>query len=83
MTDRRTFLKGMTALPATTLLASQTGCTAVDEAPVGRDYLKELGVRPFINAAAAYSALGGRNMWPAVVEAMEYARNQNVIMEEL
>ena len=83
MTDRRTFLKGMTALPATTLLVSQSGCTAVDEAPLGRDWFEELDVRPFVNAAAAYSALGGRNMWPVVVEAMEYARNQNVIMEEL
>lgn len=43
----------------------------------------EIGVKPFINAAAAYSALGGRNMWPEVVEAMEYARTRNVIMEEL
>ncbi len=83
MTDRRTFLKGMTALPATTMLVSQTGCATVDEAPAGRDWFEELNVRPFVNAAAAYSALGGRNMWPAVVEAMEYARNQNVIMEEL
>ncbi len=73
----------MTALPATTMLVSQTGCSAVEEAPVDRDWFGELGVRPFVNAAAAYSALGGRNMWPAVVEAMEYARNQNVIMEEL
>ena len=48
-----------------------------------RDHFAEIGVKPFINAAAAYSALGGRNMWPEVVEAMEYARQRNVIMEEL
>ena len=83
MTDRRTFLKGITVLPATTMLSAQAGCSPVDELAVDRDYFRELGVRPFINAAAAYSALGGRNMWAAVVEAMEYARNENVIMEEL
>jgi L-seryl-tRNA(Ser) seleniumtransferase len=88
MTDRRTFLKGVTALPATALMASQPGCTPEAQPPdnpqgEGREWFEELGVRPFVNAAAAYSALGGRNMWPAVVEAMEYARNQNVIMEEL
>ncbi len=56
---------------------------AEPESTTGRDYFKEIGVKPFINAAAAYSALGGRNMWPAVVEAMEYARQRNVIMKEL
>jgi len=50
---------------------------------VERDYYKEIGVKPFINAAAAYSALGGRNMFPEVIEAMEYARKRNVIMKEL
>jgi D-glucosaminate-6-phosphate ammonia-lyase len=88
MTDRRTFLKGVTALPATALLATQPGCTpagplADNSQAEGRDWFGELNVRPFVNAAAAYSALGGRNMWPAVVDAMEYARNQNVIMDEL
>ena len=88
MTDRRTFLKGVTALPATALLATQAGCTPEGQPQGnsqrgGRDWFGELNVRPFVNAAAAYSALGGRNMWPAVVDAMEYARNQNVIMEEL
>ena len=83
MTDRRTFLKGITVLPATTMLSTQAGCSPVGELAADRDYFKELGIRPFINAAAAYSAFGGRNMWPAVIDAMEYARNQNVIMEEL
>ena len=75
MTDRRTFLKGVTALPATALMASQPGCTPEAQPPdnpqgEGREWFEELGVRPFVNAAAAYSALGGRNMWPAVVEAI-------------
>ena len=83
MTDRRSFLKGMSTLSATTVLASNTALATAEETAPERDYFKEIGVKPFINAAAAYSAYGGRNMWPAVVEAMEYARKRNVIMEEL
>jgi L-seryl-tRNA(Ser) seleniumtransferase len=80
MTDRRAFLKGMSALPASAVLPLRE---AESRSMAGRDYYREIGVKPFINAAAAYSSLGGRNMWPAVVEAMEYARKRNVIMEEL
>ena len=80
MTARRTFLKGMTALPATAIFPFPE---AEPESTTERDYFNEIGIKPFINAAAAYSALGGRNMWPAVVEAMEYARKRNVIMKEL
>ena len=79
MTNLRSFLKGLGALPASTMIGSQTGLAQ----EIGRDYFADIGVQPFINAAAAYSALGGRNMWPEVVEAMEYARQRNVIMEEL
>lgn len=83
MSDRRTFLKGMSVLPATAMLPLGARMTGIEQSASGRDYYKEIGVKPFINAAAAYSALGGRNMWPAVVEAMEYARKRNVIMEDL
>lgn len=82
--DRRTFLRGLGTLPAAPALASGAAwASAAQGASAGRDYYAEIGVRPFINAAAAYSAYGGRNMWPAVVEAMEYARARNVIIEEL
>lgn len=84
MTNRRNFLKSATTLlPSGALLASMEGCTAPPGSSEGRDWYAEIGVKPFINAAAAYSALGGRNMWPEVVEAMEYARVRNVIMEDL
>lgn len=83
MTDRRSFIKGMSTLSATTVLAPHAALTAAEKTVSGRDYFEEIGVKPFINAAAAYSAYGGRNMWPAVVEAMEYARQRNVVMEEL
>jgi len=73
----------MSTLSATTVLAPHAALTAAEKTVSGRDYFEEIGVKPFINAAAAYSAYGGRNMWPAVVEAMEYARQRNVVMEEL
>ncbi len=83
MLDRRAFLKGMGVLPAASILPLPNSWegSAVMTSP--RDFYKEIGVKPFINAAAAYSSLGGRNMWPEVVKAMEYARKRNVVMNEL
>jgi len=85
MANRRLFLKGLASiLPAGLLLKLQNSFGSTqDTVSSGRDYYKEIGIKPFINAAAAYSILGGRNMWPEVVEAMEYAGKRNVIMEEL
>ena len=84
MANRRSFLKRTAfLLPGTALVSTMEGCTTASIPEKGRDWFREIGVKPFINAAAAYSALGGRNMWPEVVEAMEYARTRNVIMEEL
>ena len=49
----------------------------------GRDYYQELGVKSFINAAGAYSALGGARMRPQVIDAMRYATTRKVKMREL
>jgi seryl-tRNA(Sec) selenium transferase len=82
--NRRSFLKHTAfLLPGAAVVSTMEGCTTAPIPEKGRDWFREIGVKPFINAAAAYSALGGRNMWPEVVEAMEYARTRNVIMEEL
>lgn len=43
-----------------------------------RDHFKELGVKPFINAAGTYTTLTASLMDPAVVEAWEYASKQFV-----
>jgi D-glucosaminate-6-phosphate ammonia-lyase len=48
-----------------------------------RDYYRELGLIPFINAAGAYSAYGGARMRPEVVDAMRYAATHKVKMSEL
>ena len=46
MTARRTFLKGMSVLPASTIFPFPE---AEPESTAGRDYFKEIGVKPFIN----------------------------------
>ena len=71
MTGRRTVLQGL------------SGFLAVGTEPSGRDYFAELGVTPLINAAGAYSALGGARMRPEVVAAMRYAAVNKVKMREL
>lgn len=48
-----------------------------------RDYHRELGVKPFINAIGSYSSLGGEEMWPEVIEAMDYAVQNKADMEDL
>jgi L-seryl-tRNA(Ser) seleniumtransferase len=48
-----------------------------------RDYFRELGVRPFINAAGTYTAMTASLMPPQVIEAMTYASKQYVMLDEL
>jgi len=49
----------------------------------GRDYFRELGVRPFINAAGTYTAMTASLMPPEVMEAINYASKQYVMLDEL
>lgn len=48
-----------------------------------RNYFKELGVRTFINAAGTYTAMTGSLMEPEVIEAIKYASNEYVNLDEL
>lgn len=75
MPNRRRFLQGVSSLPllgGTSLAAS-----------VKRDFYKELGVRPFINAAGTYTTLTASLMPREVVEAFDYASRQYVRLNEL
>ena len=89
MTNRRTFLKGVASiLPAGVFLPVHKGYVAevvdrISEKITGRDYHKEIGIKPFIHAAGTPSTLGGRPMWPEVIEAMNYARKGPAKMIEL
>jgi len=48
-----------------------------------RDYFRELGVRPFINAAGTYTAMTASLMPPEVVEAIQFASEHYVMLDEL
>ena len=84
MTFRRTILKGLASILPLGLLGDSAVCAkeTPGKAP-GGDYYRELGIKPFINAAGAYSALGGARMRPQVVDAMRYAATRKVKMREL
>jgi uncharacterized pyridoxal phosphate-dependent enzyme len=83
--SRRGFLETLAALP----LAG--GLTAASAAPAaaaftrrrGVDYFRELGVRPFINAAGTYTAMTASLMPPEVMEAIQYASRHYVMLDEL
>ncbi len=75
MPNRRRFLQGLSSLP---LMATSSAA-----APVKRDYFKELGIRPFINAAGTYTTLTASLMQPEVVQAIDYASKQFVHLIDL
>jgi uncharacterized pyridoxal phosphate-dependent enzyme len=75
MPNRRRFLQGLSSLP---LMATPSVAS-----PVRRDYFKELGIRPFINAAGTYTTLTASLMQPEVVQAIDYASKQFVHLIDL
>ena len=77
MPNRRRFLQSVSAAP---LLAKAKPAGA---ATVKRDFFKELGVRPFINAAGTYTTLTASLMLPEVVQAIDYSSKQFVHLQEL
>jgi len=82
MWSRRRFIETMPALP----LAGGFAARAVPAAAAAggdRDYFKELGVRPFINAAGTYTAMTASLMPPEVMDAINYASKHYVMLEEL
>jgi L-seryl-tRNA(Ser) seleniumtransferase len=89
MWNRRRFLEALSALPFLGRPgAAATGGAALspglETAPAGgRDYFRELRVRPFINASGTYTAMTASLMPPEVMEAIEYASKHYVMLEEL
>ncbi len=78
MANRRKFLQTLTAAPAVASLAP-----AASAAVSKRDYFKDLGVRPLINAAGTYTMFTASLMRPEVMEAINYASKQFVRISEL
>ena len=79
---RRTLLCTLAGLPGLRLLVSPMPVHA-QESAAGRDVIKELGVRSFINAAGTFTALTGSLMRPEVVQAMQVAARKFVQLDDL
>lgn len=81
MPNRRNFIQAMSSVPFLGTLFS-TGAAA-EKKTGSRDYFKELGVRPFINAAGTFTTLTASLMHPDVVEAINYASKTFVPLNDL
>lgn len=78
MSNRRTFLQSLSNVPLLGgLLATRTAPAAV------KDVFQDLGVRPIINAAGAYTMFTGSLMRPEVVKAIDAASRKFVRLDEL
>lgn len=82
-TNRRHFLAGLSALAPFSYFAPRSSIAADLTASPVPDYFADLGVKPFINAIGPYSSLGGSQMWPEVIEAMDYAIKNKARMTDL
>ncbi len=80
MSDRRAFLQTLSSLP---VLGSLFPAGLAQAAPRKRDLLKELGVRPIINAAGTYTSLTASLMPREVVAAWDYGARHYVRLDEL
>jgi uncharacterized pyridoxal phosphate-dependent enzyme len=85
MFTRRRFVESLSTLPLVGgLLAGHGSAAEAAAAPAaGRDYFKELGVRPFINAAGTYTDMTASLMPPEVMAAINYASKHYVPLNEL
>lgn len=87
MWSRRRFLESISALPLVGGFvgggAVLTGSAQGPSAAAGRDYFAELGLRPFINAAGTYTDMTASLMPPEVIEAINYASDHYVMLNEL
>ena len=84
MWSRRRFLAavGSTPIVGGVLAAAIPAADAVASGR-SRDYFRELGVRPFINAAGTYTAMTASLMPRQVMDAINYASRHYVLLDEL
>lgn len=83
MLTRRTFFERLSTVPLIGGLIGATSPAPLAAAAGRRDYFKELGVRPFINAAGTYTDMTASLMPPEVMEAITYAAKHFVPLNEL
>ncbi len=77
MANRRSFLQTIAGLPVV------GGLVPAHAAAARRDFFKELGVRPFLNAAGTYTMLTASLMPPEAVRAIEYSAKFYVNLNDL
>ncbi len=82
MSNRRNFLQAMSSLPLVGGLFAKEALAGKPAGPA-RDFFKELGIRPFINAAGTYTTLTASLMHPEVMEAINYASKSFVSLTDL
>ena len=84
MWSRRRFLESVSTLPLVGgFFSGALPAAAAPAAKGGRDYFRELGVRPFINAAGTYTAMTASLMPREVMDAINYASEHYVMLDEL
>jgi L-seryl-tRNA(Ser) seleniumtransferase len=84
MIFRRSFFKTLLGIfPLTYLNHSNASNEQSIFTGENRDYYRELGIQPFINAAGAYSVLGGARMREETIDAMNYAAINKVKIRDL
>jgi uncharacterized pyridoxal phosphate-dependent enzyme len=84
MWSRRRFLESAAAWPFVGgMIASSAPLLSAAGRTGSRDYFRELGVRPFINAAGTYTAMTASLMAPEVMAAIDYASKHYVMLDEL
>jgi L-seryl-tRNA(Ser) seleniumtransferase len=81
-TNRRAVLGALASLPGLRLLFPDSEAAA-QTSPPGRDIIRELGVRPCINAAGTFTALTGSLMPPLVMAGIQVASRKYVRLNEL
>ena len=79
MMNRRRFLQGKLSLPLMGAWAPRGAKAAGNQ----RDFLAELGIKGFINAAEPFTTLTGALMPPEVREAWDYGVSRYVRLSEL
>jgi D-glucosaminate-6-phosphate ammonia-lyase len=82
MWSRRRFLESLSTVPLVGGLVG-SGTASSPAAAAGRDYFRDLGVRPFINAAGTYTAMTASLMPSEVMDAINYASRHYVMLDEL
>jgi L-seryl-tRNA(Ser) seleniumtransferase len=83
MFTRRTFFERLSTVPLIGGLIGTSAPAALAAAAGRRDYFKELGVRPFINAAGTFTDMTASLMPDEVMDAINYASKQFVPLTEL